>query len=213
MDRPVFLCCTQLSTLLSLKISIFFCNTMQIFLQALEQKGPNNTIQYAHRYYPENYAVGDPFIPPQELQKQHQQQPPAATYGLGPAYREQQPAPVQQAYRPQPAPVQQAYRPQPAHVQPAHQLQPSPYAHQVPVHRPQNPAPFTPPNNQIYHQPAVPARPAYQPQSQLYGYGAQQAQAHNIQAQQAQRAYAQQQYQAVAPQQHLYGAGAGQRYA
>lgn len=177
---------------------------MQTFFQALEQKGPNNTIQYAHRYYPENYAVGDPFIPPQEVQKQPQQ-PPAATYGLGPAYREQQPAPVQQAYRPQPA-----------HAQPAHQPQPSPYAHQVPVHRPQNPAPFTPPNNQIYqqrpaHQPAAPARPAYQPQAQLYGYGAQQAQAHNIQAQQAQRAYAQQQYQAAAPQQHLYGAG--QRYA
>lgn len=184
---------------------------MQTIFQALEQKGPNNTIVYAHRYYPENYAVGDPFIPPQEREKQgqqhYQQQPPAATYGLGPAYREQQPAPVQQAYRPQPAPVQ-----------PAHQQQASPYAHQVPVHRPQNPAPYTPPNNQIYqprpaHQAAVPARPAYPPQAQLYGYGAQQAQAHNIQAQQAQRAYAQQQYQAVAPQQHLYGAGAGQRYA
>lgn len=184
---------------------------MQTIFQALEQKGPNNTIVYAHRYYPENYAVGDPFIPPQEREKlvqpHHQQQPPAATYGLGPAYREQQPAPVQQAYRPQSA-----------SIQPAHQQQASPYAHQVPVHRPQNPAPYTPPSNQIYqprpaHQAAVPARPAYPPQAQLYGYGAQQAQAHNIQAQQAQRAYAQQQYQAVAPQQHLYGAGAGQRYA
>ncbi|KAF8782368.1 U-scoloptoxin(01)-Cw1a like protein [Argiope bruennichi] len=166
----------------------------------LEQRGPNNTVQYHQRYYPEGYAVGDPFVPPQEANRdqrqQQQQQPPAATYGLGPAYREQSPQP-QPAYQ-QVAP---AHRPQPAAHRPA---QPAPYA--PPQHYPAQPRPAP-----VYqHQAAARPQPA---QPAVYGYGAQQEQAYQSQAAQAQRAYNQQQYQAAAPQQHLYAQGAPrQRY-
>ncbi|KAG8193731.1 hypothetical protein JTE90_005029 [Oedothorax gibbosus] len=156
----------------------------------LEQRGPNNTVQYHQRYYPDGYANGDPFIPPQDSKKDHQQQPPAATYGLGPAYREQAPP---QAYQPQ----QPAHRPQPAPYRPAQQVQ----------HYPAQPEP----PRQAYHQPAP--RPQ-QPQVVQYGYGAQQAQqAHNQQSLQAQRAYAQQQHQAAQPPQHQsYQQAQRQRY-
>ncbi|XP_015907809.2 uncharacterized protein [Parasteatoda tepidariorum] len=171
----------------------------------LEQKGPNNTVVYAQRYYPENYAVGDPFVPPQETQGGHrdQHQPPAATYGLGPAYREQSPQPAsyqQHAPRPQPAVYQQP-RPQP----PAHRPQPAAYAPQPAPHQAYAPQPrpsYQQQQQQAYR--AVQAQQAQQAQPVQYGYGAQQQQAHQAQALQAQRAYAHQQQQAVAPQQHLY---------
>ncbi|GFV91099.1 chitin-binding type-2 domain-containing protein, partial [Trichonephila clavipes] len=155
----------------------------------LEQKGPNNTVQYHQRYYPEGYAVGDPFIPPQEA-KRDQREPPAATYGLGPAYREQSPQPA--AYQPA------AYQP----AAPAHRPQPA-------AHRPAQPAPYAP-APQAYapqQRPTYQAQPAPRPQAAqpvAYGYGAQQQQAYQAQAAQAQRAYNQQQYQAAAPQQHQY---------
>ncbi|XP_035212845.1 putative mediator of RNA polymerase II transcription subunit 12 [Stegodyphus dumicola] len=180
----------------------------------LEQRGPNNTIQYHQRYYPENYAVGDPFIPPQEAQTS-QREPPAATYGLGPAYREQAPAvshqqqaaPVHRPQQPAPysPPQQQVYaaqhRPAYQQQQPAHR--PAAYQQQVAA-RP------------VAHQAQAAPRPVpYQqaPQVALYGYGAEQERAHQAQALQAQRAYAQQQYQAVAPHQQQYAAGAQQQYA
>ncbi|XP_054706394.1 ATP-dependent helicase brm-like [Uloborus diversus] len=190
----------------------------------LDQRGPNNTIQYAQRYYPEGYAVGDPFIPPKENQ---QREPPAATYGLGPAYREQAPPqnrPQQAvaAHRPQPAAYghqQQSYAAQRPAPQPA---RPVAYQQQQPA----RPAYQQQPARPAAYQPQQPARPAayqpahravaYQPQEQAqpvaYGYGANAEQAHLQQALQAQQAYAQQQQSAqhypAAPQQHLYGAEA-----
>ncbi|GFR02280.1 chitin-binding type-2 domain-containing protein [Trichonephila clavata] len=73
----------------------------------LEQKGPNNTVQYHQRYYPEGYAVA---------------YQPAAYQPAAPAHRPQ-PAVQRPAQPAAYAPAPQAYAPQ---QRPAYQAQPAP---------------------------------------------------------------------------------------
>ncbi|CAN8004207.1 unnamed protein product, partial [Ixodes hexagonus] len=101
------------------------CNTAEKFFfvndylhKELESRGPNNTVQYAQRYYPDGYVLGDPFTVPSG-QPQAQAPPPQ--------YQE----PRQQQAQPQPQP-RQRYRPEAAPRGPPAQFQSQQYQPQPP---------------------------------------------------------------------------------
>lgn len=83
--------------------------------QELENRGPNNTVLYAQRYYPDGYVLGDPFPVPSNQPRPQ--------------------APPQQQYEPQPqaAPPRQAFRGQAAPPRgPPAQFQPQQFQSQAP---------------------------------------------------------------------------------
>ncbi|XP_077500671.1 uncharacterized protein LOC144111297 isoform X1 [Amblyomma americanum] len=84
------------------------CNTAEKFFfvndylhKELETRGPNNTVLYAQRYYPDGYVLGDPFTvpggsprpqaPPQQ-QAQYEPQPQQGPPARQPPFRGQAPA-------------------------------------------------------------------------------------------------------------------------
>ncbi|XP_075527838.1 uncharacterized protein LOC142559990 isoform X2 [Dermacentor variabilis] len=84
----------------------------------LESRGPNNTVLYAQRYYPEGYVLGDPFTVPSTGQNPRPQ-------GLvQPAQYEPQPQPQ--------APPRQPFRGQAAPRGPPAQFQPQQFQPQAP---------------------------------------------------------------------------------
>ncbi|XP_050042346.1 uncharacterized protein [Dermacentor andersoni] len=101
------------------------CNTAEKFFfvndylhKELESRGPNNTVLYAQRYYPEGYVLGDPFPVPSGGQNPRPQ-------GL----------PQQAQYEPQPqpqAPPRQAFRGQATPRGPPAQFQPQQFQSQAP---------------------------------------------------------------------------------
>ncbi|XP_037556264.1 uncharacterized protein LOC119433189 [Dermacentor silvarum] len=101
------------------------CNSAEKFFfvndylhKELESRGPNNTVLYAQRYYPEGYVLGDPF--------------PAPTGNQAGAPRPQAP-PQQAQYEPQPqAPPRQVFRGQAAPRGPPAQFQPQQFQPQAP---------------------------------------------------------------------------------
>lgn len=107
------------------------CNTAEKFFfvndylhKELEARGPNNTVQYAQRYYPDGYVLGDPFPVPSGQPRPQ--------------------APPQQQYEPQPqpqaAPPRQAFRGQAAPRGPPAQFQPQQFQPQAPPQYQQQPA-------------------------------------------------------------------------
>ncbi|XP_064476443.1 transcription factor SPT20 homolog isoform X2 [Ornithodoros turicata] len=103
----------------------------------LENRGPNNTVLYAQRYYPDGYVLGDPFTlpsggrsqpqPQQQQQQQHfppQAQPQPQSPPASVPFRQPQPA----QRRPQPA----QFQPQqfPAAAPPQYTIQPQPQPQQ-----------------------------------------------------------------------------------
>lgn len=108
------------------------CNTAEKFFfvndylhKELETRGPNNTVQYAQRYYPEGYVLGDPFTVP----------------AAGQAPRAQAP-PQQAQYEPQPQapPARQPFRGQAAPRGPPAQFQPQQFQPQSPPQYSSQPA-------------------------------------------------------------------------
>lgn len=93
----------------------------------LEQRGPNNTILYADRYYPEGFVLGDPIsATPQSapaarapaFAQQYEEEPAPRQR---PAQRPRQAAPAGVTYRQAAPAAQPAYR----QAQPATQAQPA----------------------------------------------------------------------------------------
>ncbi|KAG0424625.1 hypothetical protein HPB47_028155 [Ixodes persulcatus] len=96
------------------------CNTAEKFFfvndylhKELESRGPNNTVQYAQRYYPDGYVLGDPFTVPSGGQPQ----PQAPQQQYQEPRQQPQPQP-RQRFRPEQAPRGppagfQQYQPQP----------------------------------------------------------------------------------------------------
>ncbi|XP_054931423.1 uncharacterized protein [Dermacentor andersoni] len=109
------------------------CNTAEKFFfvndylhKELESRGPNNTVLYAQRYYPEGYVLGDPFPVPSGGQNPRPQ-------GL----------PQQAQYEPQPqpqAPPRQAFRGQATPRGPPAQFQPQQFQSQAPPQYSSQPA-------------------------------------------------------------------------
>lgn len=107
------------------------CNTAEKFFfvndylhKELDARGPNNTVLYAQRYYPDGYVLGDPFpVPSGQPRAQAPQQP----------QYEQQP-------QPQAAPPRQAFRAPAAPRGPPAQFQPQQYQPQAPPQYQQQPA-------------------------------------------------------------------------
>lgn len=112
------------------------CNTAEKFFfvndylhKELENRGPNNTVLYAQRYYPDGYVLGDPFPVPSGQPRP--QAPPQQQYEPQP---QPQAAPPRQAFRGQAAPP----RGPPAQFQPQQfQPQATPQYQQQPAAAPQ----------------------------------------------------------------------------
>ncbi|CAN8027956.1 unnamed protein product [Ixodes persulcatus] len=115
------------------------CNTAEKFFfvndylhKELESRGPNNTVQYAQRYYPDGYVLGDPFTVPSGGQPQ----PQAPQQQYQEPRQQPQPQP-RQRFRPEQAP-----RGPPAGFQ-QYQPQPPSYTAQAPSQQPaSSPAQF-----------------------------------------------------------------------
>ncbi|XP_023232627.1 extensin-like [Centruroides sculpturatus] len=128
-------------------------------------QGPNNTILYHEKYYPDGYSIGDPLVPPQQRNKQQEPRYEAQeeNYGPPPAQHQPQPRPPPRQsapppqYKPQPPPP-----PPPPRSQPSYSAPPPP-RHRAPAYNPPPPPP--PPRSAPKPRPS---RPSYEEPPRSY---------------------------------------------